>query len=69
MTVPVIALIMLCITQAYTWWRFTTFETLATTNLIAMHVMYAPQVLELQQEVAKLKEQLKKYEESKTVDN
>lgn len=69
MTVPVVALIALCLTQAYTWWRFTTFETIATANLIGMHINYTQQLLELQQEVTKLKEQLKKYEESKTVND
>lgn len=56
-------LIILCGAQAYTWYRFTKFEAIASINIIGMTHTYTTKLLELTEEVSKLKEQLKQYEE------
>ena len=66
----VIILLVLCGAQAYTWYRFSKFEAIASINIIGMTHTYATKLLELTEEVNKLKEQLKQYEEkSKAVNS
>ncbi len=60
----------LCLMQVYTWWRFSTFEQVASINILGMINLYSTKLLELEEEIAKLKEQIKKYEDkTNTPDN
>lgn len=68
MTPELVGLTVLCLTQAYTWWRFTTFEQVISINILGMINLYTAKMLEMEEEIAKLKEQIKKYE-TKTANN
>lgn len=65
-----VVLLTLCGAQAYAWFRFTQFETVVSVNIVGLITLHSQKTLELQEQIDKLKEQLKKYEQqAKTVNS
>ena len=62
-------MLVLIAAQAYVWYRFTTFEAIATINILGIISMYSQQMLELQQKITKLEEELKKHEQETKTSN
>lgn len=66
---PFILMLVLIAAQAYVWYRFTAFETMATINILGIISLYSQQMLELQEKINKLEEELKKYEQKTKTSN